>query len=296
MAGTGLWDRRRLRTVLMVIAMAASPGLSRPANADTKSLLVSIHQRTVVDAAVLARATKGVTRIYAQAGVTLTWRDSPSAPDASPLEISVVLVSNDLLDRTQVTSTVMGLVPASERRAGRVAYVFYDRVRSVVRQQRLELSIVLAHVISHEIGHLLLPSASHSPVGLMRANWTRADARNAERGSLLFTSDQAAEIQGRITAGPVGGSIRGIVRDAAGMPIPHAQISATSLARDETWTISPDDTGRFRFDFLPTGPHRLLIRAAGFADHRREVTPAAEHDADVSILLIAGQGAAVSPE
>jgi hypothetical protein len=293
MIGTGLWHTRRLRTALMTITLTASANLSGPANAEANTLLVSIQQRTAVDSAVLARATQGVTRIYALAGVTITWQASRSTRDAAVLKMSLVLVSDDVAERTGATSTVMGVAPAS---GGRVAYVFYDRIRSLARQRKLELSIVLAHVISHEIGHLLLPSASHSTVGLMRANWTKADARNAERGSLLFTSEQAAEIRARLIAAPVAGSIRGVVRDPAGTPIPHAWISATSVAHDETRTMSPDGTGRFRFAFLPAGPHHLLVRATGFEDHSREVTPAAEHDADVSIVLTAAAGDAVSPE
>ena len=45
--------------------------------------------------------------------------------------------------------------------------------------------------MAHEIAHLLLPDASHSPSGIMRDSWTPSDYRKARFGQLFFTTDQA---------------------------------------------------------------------------------------------------------
>lgn len=62
---------------------------------------------------------------------------------------------------------------------------------------RPENVIVLAHVMAHEIGHLLLPYG-HSSTGLMRANWDVADLRRAVYRQLKFTPEQAALIRAKL--------------------------------------------------------------------------------------------------
>ena len=56
-------------------------------------------------------------------------------------------------------------------RAARRAYVFYERSLSLETTTKSLPAIVLATVLAHEIGHLLLPEGSHSQDGLMRAKW-----------------------------------------------------------------------------------------------------------------------------
>ncbi len=60
---------------------------------------------------------------------------------------------------------------------------------------------ILADVIAHEIGHLLLGANSHSPTGIMMGEWSPEELRGAAWGRLRFTPHQAellrAEVQSR---------------------------------------------------------------------------------------------------
>jgi hypothetical protein len=50
---------------------------------------------------------------------------------------------------------------------------------------------VLAHVIAHEIGHVLLRTNGHNPRGLMSSPWTDFEYGNILRGLMFFTADQS---------------------------------------------------------------------------------------------------------
>jgi len=85
----------------------------------------------------------------------------------------------------------MGYAPASGTDGGRFAYVLNHRVDEVSAGYRSAKTIVLGAALAHEMGHLLLPSKPHSSSGLMREKWGQSDFRDASRGELLFTPEQA---------------------------------------------------------------------------------------------------------
>jgi hypothetical protein len=64
-------------------------------------------------------------------------------------------------------------------RAGFRVVIFANRVTSMDRHYE-----VLGHVIAHEIGHVLIGTVEHSPSGVMRAHWSKADVA-AMQGRLL---------------------------------------------------------------------------------------------------------------
>ncbi len=63
--------------------------------------------------------------------------------------------------------------------------VFYDRIA----QSDPELApSLMAHVIVHEITHILQGIARHSASGIMKAMWTSSDYTQMKRGLLRFTA------------------------------------------------------------------------------------------------------------
>jgi len=76
------------------------------------------------------------------------------------------------------------------------AGVFLSRVRETAARNVgiIDVSVLLGCVMSHEIGHLLLHSASHSSGGLMRADFRPEDLKKAEQRQLRFTPEQAESI------------------------------------------------------------------------------------------------------
>jgi hypothetical protein len=60
-------------------------------------------------------------------------------------------------------------------RAGVRVTVFYDRVRTLARNVGLRQDRVLAAMLGHEIGHVLIGTDSHFDTGLMRKTWEIGD-------------------------------------------------------------------------------------------------------------------------
>jgi hypothetical protein len=54
---------------------------------------------------------------------------------------------------------------------------------------------LLGLAIAHELGHLLLRSASHSVAGIMRARWTEKGLSADDRGYLRFTYGEAESMR-----------------------------------------------------------------------------------------------------
>ena len=149
----------------------------------------------------------GLRRIFRQSGFDIVWEAGlPNAEEASvmlyagtpakgrqqealcrarrDIALSVLPVAPPGLNKT-VLGMSQPLAPA-----GLNIRVFDDRVREVARSHNVAYPIVLAHVIAHEIGHVLLRSREHAGHGLMGDVWTGQEYDGLARGSLSFTAKQ----------------------------------------------------------------------------------------------------------
>jgi len=139
----------------------------------------------------LRQAQQGASRIFAAAGVTLTWT-GPEPPGGS---LIIKIVSNPV-GQTGKKSNVLGVATVSNEPRVRLAWLFYNRIHDLGNVLNLDVSLLLGHVMAHEMGHLLLPAyGSHAAAGLMKGDWDTQQARLASMSSLRFESGQAAMIR-----------------------------------------------------------------------------------------------------
>ena len=172
------WMAVALMVSVVRIAYAAEPG-----NVWTIDLQVENEAR--VPARVLETTRAEVARIFANAGLTVRWTEI--APRFT------VKIVPQVLGYGRAGSPVMGV--ALRRTNGSTAQIFFKQVQDFARTYHVDLTTILAYVIAHEVGHLLLPGHGHSPSGLMRADWDNPLARDVVKGSLTFTEAQAARIR-----------------------------------------------------------------------------------------------------
>jgi hypothetical protein len=170
----------------MTVAVLAT--VVRIAAAETEHpLTIDLQMRNDarVPAHVLETSQDEVTRIFAAVGLAVHWTDT------SP-RFTVQIVPQ-VLGFDRAASPVMGV--ALLRPNGAMAQVFFRQVQAFARAYDVDLGRMLAYVIAHEIGHLLLPGNAHSATGLMQADWDKALVRDAAKGSLTFTAAQAGRIR-----------------------------------------------------------------------------------------------------
>jgi hypothetical protein len=166
------------------LIMAVMITVARVADAAGQGQLPAIRLQMDDDAdvpvAILKKSQDEVARVFAAVGVGVEWTET--APT-----ITVRIVTSALAHAGRYSS-VMGV--ALRRPSGATAQIFLKQVQDFARTYDGDVSILLAYVIAHEIGHLLLPRMPHSPTGLMKGDWGRALVREAAAGSLTFTDAQ----------------------------------------------------------------------------------------------------------
>ncbi len=155
---------------------------------------VVLHDDAGVPAETVDRARQEVSRVFHKSNIPFAWIGT-DACEGSCLRIRIVSKS---LGGKSSNRQVVGIAPGTKELRGKLAYVFYDRIRLYSAELGLDASQMLGHVIAHELGHLLLPYDAHSVAGVMRAGWDRTHARNAVNGLLAFMPVQATLIRARM--------------------------------------------------------------------------------------------------
>jgi hypothetical protein len=160
-------------TTMMMVVLAALN--SRASVLPDKSVTVCMERGSAVGEGFQARAI--ASKIFAAIEVTINWHVGLDGCPARSIRISLC----------QIT-------PKSER-PGAYAYalpyegsdivVYYDRISAY--QVRTAIPTLLAHVLVHEITHILEGIARHSDSGIMKARWDDKDFVDMAWRPLKFT-------------------------------------------------------------------------------------------------------------
>lgn len=187
-------------------AAAHGPGTPNP------SLTIKVYDFARVPPQAMARAQGVTTYLINMAGVETVWLNCHLPNDGvegdaacrkhGAGQVSVRILPRAMSEALAVPGHVFGVaaIPTGKQRGSQV-YVFHHRVQELATQMReVDGSVLLGHVVAHEVGHLLLGSGSHSPGGLMAADWFKRDLRKLAQGGLLFTDDHRRRIHADVAA------------------------------------------------------------------------------------------------
>jgi len=161
-----------------------------PVSADGMRITVHLENYARVPAADWVVVRRDIEDIYRAAGITLTWagpllKPVAEVPRDGVRRVAVVLVNiQQPFDGSEHdTADVLGrAVPGISR-----AWVFANRVSEMTKVGAIDPNRMLARVVAHEIGHLLLESKAHAAHGIMRAG-----LELSEGGFYRFTEEQAS--------------------------------------------------------------------------------------------------------
>jgi len=134
--------------------------------------------------AIMKKAQIAAAAMFGEIGVRLVWHHPGSCP-AGALRIS-------LSYHTPADFHPGALAYASPYEGTHIV-VFWDRVRVRVRESLL--AAFTAHIVAHEITHVLQGVSHHSTTGLMKAYWVASDLATMATMPLPFTADDIDLIQ-----------------------------------------------------------------------------------------------------
>ena len=118
---------------------------------------------------VIQRAKISTTAMFAKIGVEIDWRIA--APNCPPGPRETILVR--MVDGGGKTPSQDALGAAWLDGPPEIQ-VYYDRVVEFA-QEATRVPELLAHVLAHEIGHVLEGQGRHSTSGIMKAHWDAKD-------------------------------------------------------------------------------------------------------------------------
>ena len=169
--------------------------------AHNPQLTVFVVERAGTPAGVLAEAERNATQVFRHAAVDVGWINcDESQPTEACQKISQADLIVHLVPRACTLSGDIFGVAFVEHSVGLYADVFFESIQRLHEQYRaVSLSPILGHVLSHEVGHLLLGSNSHSRDGIMQPHWTPQQLQQAAMGRMRFDKDQAAKMRNRIS-------------------------------------------------------------------------------------------------
>jgi Zn-dependent protease with chaperone function len=210
----GRYIARFLVLGLTVIAL----GEGRPRAAETTGreeesplkITLRVYNYARVPPAVQIPAEQETAMILRKAGVETAWIDCQLSRAETPkpacdkpfsdLDLILRLLPPSMARAVAPYQDTFGIALAGKGKPGTNAIILYGGVPDLARTGYAHQQDILAAVMAHEIGHLLLGSNSHSSTGIMRAKLTRDELELARFGRLLFTPEQSAQLRAAIMA------------------------------------------------------------------------------------------------
>jgi len=141
-------------------------------------------------AALVAEAQRQLVATYGAIGVNVAWSDEPGS--------TLLILRNDEPGGLRRPAHPMLGVAIHAAQGTPAAYVFYRRAAELADRHGVSCAAILSATMAHEIAHVLLPSANHAAIGLMRASWDVEEFVSAARGELRFLPVEAASLRARI--------------------------------------------------------------------------------------------------
>jgi hypothetical protein len=174
-----------LTYVLAAGLMAATISGAQPAEPNEQNVRVYFSDGTL-PLVVVAQARHLAGRMFAGIGVKIEWRSGePSRRRGDPAGIVVTVVDEAPVGFDR------GVMAAAFPYEGIHIRIFHDRLKA---HKFVDQSKLLAHILVHEITHILEGTDHHSATGIMKACWSRSDFEQMNVRPLSFAPEDVSLI------------------------------------------------------------------------------------------------------
>jgi hypothetical protein len=179
------WKTFFLTGVLcLVLQGVGTPAFGKEPERNRQELKVCVEHDEGLS--VLVQALAVTQKMFVGIGVRMKWQLGLHACPATAIHITLI---NESVD-TSLPNDVLGSALLAEPPHIRL---FADRIHyytscppSVGPYCRIAEAHVMAHVLTHEVSHVLEGANRHSDLGVMKAQWDANDFLKMKRGSLPF--------------------------------------------------------------------------------------------------------------
>jgi hypothetical protein len=142
----------------------------------------------------LTRAERKAEKVFLYTGIHLMWRTgllaagvklNAPAVNSTPTPLQLRIWTRAMVAERPAHSDTLGFCLSFENGD---AVVLADAIQKRAVVGTTNFADLLGLAMTHELGHLLLRSPTHSVTGIMRARWTERGLAEDDRGYLRFTS------------------------------------------------------------------------------------------------------------
>jgi hypothetical protein len=189
--------------VLLMVSMAIGRGTANIVASEQPSssfgettITVCVDNMSGIPAGSLRLAEDRAADVFRQIGAHVLWVDREATVRqhaAAMFTLVMVSVEQDHGPYSSDQDALGFAAPQAHR-----AWVFWDRIEAL-KDHSESIRIVLGDVMAHELGHLMLPSPSHSGDGIMRPNIGKR-FRSTETFTRLQTREIFIRLQQIVTA------------------------------------------------------------------------------------------------
>jgi hypothetical protein len=190
--------------VLITLSLLCAPSPASGAVTGWTDVVVRVYDAGGVLSGTSVTALDYARKTLEAASIDVIWRRcaTPQVCDApmAPGELAIRIV------RSAGPRQYSRLLPLGDAMldvrsgSGVLATIYIDRVEWLAHEAGADSRTLLGRAIAHELGHLLLATTTHGPVGLMRALWSREEVRRGHPRDWNFAPAELAAMRVRADA------------------------------------------------------------------------------------------------
>jgi hypothetical protein len=187
--------------VFVPLLLMCIPSPTRGAVTAWTTVVVRVYDASGMMAGTNRQALDQARKALDAASIDVIWRLCPASPSCNaplaPGELAIRIVRAPVPQHYSGTLALGDATIDTRAGAGVLATVYVDRIEWLAHETGTDSRALLGRAIAHELGHLLLASTTHGPVGLMRAHWSQEEVRRGQPRDWSFAPTELAAMRRR---------------------------------------------------------------------------------------------------